>query len=172
MTSSPYRSAIRSPTDTSPSIGSTRSSLARARPSGDEDAARGQVVEVERRAHQGARERTQLAARPDPGRRVGRVHNVQAQPAGQLHALGATVEHGLRADVDDDSSDLEASELAADPIGTLDHHDLVARIGQVAGGGQPGDTGADDKDLHGLQPRRSRFDHDRNPRWGRPVAPL
>ena len=72
----------------------------------------------------------------------------RAQRAGQLDALGSTVQHRLRADVDDHPADRAAPQLPADLVGALEDHDLVPGVGQVPCRGQPGDPGSHDGDPH------------------------
>ena len=63
--------------------------------------------------------------------------------AGEVDALGPAGEHRLRAEVDLDAPDRPGQQLAAGAGRALEHQDLAARRGQVAGGGQPGDAAAD-----------------------------
>ena len=148
VTSSPNRAATRSPTVTSPSTGSTRSSRRPGQSLGGEHPTVGQLVEVERCAHQAARQRTQRAAGPDPGASLGGVDDLEAERTGQVDALGAAVQHRLRADVDDHPADRPAPQLSTDLVGTLEHHDLMPGVGQVPRRGQPGDPGSHDGDPH------------------------
>ena len=73
--------------------------------------------------------------------------------AGEVDALGSAVEHRLGADVDGHPGDLGAQQLAADPGRRLEDEHVVPGRGQVAGGRQPGDAGADDHDRCACVPR-------------------
>ena len=115
-------------------------------PSSSSTPERGQVVEVERHAHQRAREPVQLAAAPDPGRRGGRVDHVEPQlrapgrsPSGRRLSI-ASAPTSTR-----DPGDLAEPELAADLGRPLQHHDVVV-VGEQVGRGEPGDAAADDDD--------------------------
>src|SRR5690606_6030135 len=57
-------------------------------------------------------------------------------------------EHRLGPDVDHHAGDGTAAQLAAGPVGALDHHDVVPRVVEVASSRQPGHTRADDQYLH------------------------
>ena len=59
---------------------------------------------------------------------VGRVHDLQAERPGQVDALGAPVQHRLRADVDDHPADRAAPQLSTDLVGTLEDHHLVPGV--------------------------------------------
>ena len=63
--------------------------------------------------------------------------------------LGATGEHGLRADVDEGPSDLLETQLATDPVTGLveGHRDVGTEPRQLPGRRQTGDTSTDDGDL-------------------------
>ena len=50
----------------------------------------------------------------------------QADGAREVDALGTPVEHRLGADVDGDAPDIGAAELAAGPVGRLQHQHVVA----------------------------------------------
>ena len=79
-----------------------------------EDAGALEVVEVERDAHQRARERPQVAAGPDAGPRGRGVDDLEVELAGQVDPLGPSVEHRLGADVDGHPRDLGQPQLAAE----------------------------------------------------------
>jgi hypothetical protein len=110
-----------------------------------------ELVEVERRSHQGAWQRPQRPAGPDPRGGEGRVGDRQADRGRELDALGAPVDHRLGADVDGDPGDLTAAELAADPVRALEDQHVVTGGDQVAGSRQP----ADPATHHDEPPHRS-----------------
>ena len=135
-----------------------------------QDAGLTELGQVERHAHQRARQRPQPAAGPDPRGLDGRVHRLQPELAGQVDALGPPVEHRLGADVDEHAADLGPAQLAAGLGSGLEHGDLVAAQSQEVGRGQPRDPAPDDHDSHPV----SLSDATRRPRtaptgcwWGR-----
>lgn len=96
--------------------------------------------------------RTQRVARPEGGGGGGgRLEAAgEADRTGQVDRLGAAGEHRLRAEVDLDARDLAGHELAAEPGGRLQERDPQAGGDQAVGGGQSGDTAADDDGMaHG-----------------------
>ncbi|GAA4376124.1 hypothetical protein GCM10023146_31220 [Nocardioides caricicola] len=58
------------------------------------------------------------------------------------------MEHRLGADVDADAAHLCAQQLAPDPVGAVEHEDVVPGGREVVRRGQPRDTGSDDHDSH------------------------
>src|SRR5579862_5504015 len=90
--------------------------------------------------------------------------DVDGGPEG--HALGR---HLLHAAVDEPLLHLEVrdavAEEAADPVGTLEQHDVVAGAAELLRARHPGGTGADDRDALATPPaRRRRCDETRVPR--------
>jgi hypothetical protein len=110
----------------------------------------GEHLQIGGDAHQGARHRQQLAARPEVRRGVRRVHEVVAETGGpgQLDGLRPPVQHRLGADVDDHAADLTETQLAADLARGLEHDDVGVRAlrPHLGRGGQAGDATADDDD--------------------------
>ncbi len=103
-----------------------------------------ELVEVEGDAHERARQRAQGSARPDPGRRGGRVQDLGAELVGQVQPLGAAGQHRLGADVDGEPGDLGAAQLPAELRGRLEQQHVAPRRGEPARGDQPGDSPTDD----------------------------
>ncbi len=76
------------------------------------------------------------------------MHHLQPGLAGQPDPLGPAGEHRLGADVDEHPADLVAPDLAAGPVGRLEHDDVVPGASEVAGGREAGDPGPDHDDPH------------------------
>jgi hypothetical protein len=112
-----------------------------------EHAAGREVVEVQRHAHEGARQRAQRVAGPDPARGDGGVAHLEAEVRGQRDALGPAVEHRLGADVDGHARDAAAAQHAADLRGALEDEDVAALLLEPVRRRQAADPGADDHDL-------------------------
>ena len=111
---------------------------------GAEHPADGQLVEVERHAHERARHRPQRATGPDGGARRGRVDEVGPERGGEGDPLGATREHRLRTHVDGEAGDLRAAKLAAEHRGALQEQHVAPGRGEVARRDQSGDSPTDD----------------------------
>ena len=114
-------------------------------PLGGEHAGGGQLVEVERHAHQRARQRAQRAAGPHPRRRRRRVHDLQAElarparaPSGRRLSIASAPTSTVT------PADLGAAELAADARASPRAGGRRPGGGEVAGGGQTGDAAPDD----------------------------
>ena len=87
--------------------------------------------------------RLQMEAVPTAGCTI---RSAEADGRGQLDPLRPPGQHRLRAEVGGDARDQAAAQLAAGPVGAVEHDDLQARVGldQVPGSGQPADAAADD----------------------------
>src|SRR5690606_8332097 len=88
-----------------------------------------------------------------------RVHQLVAEPGGlrQLPALGPGGEHRLGALVHRDAGHLGDPQLAADPVGALEHgdpHPVAAVPPEVPGRGEARDAPADDRDVPSPVPLR------------------
>lgn len=90
----------------------------------------------------------QGAAGPDRGGRGGgRLEAVvEAHLAGEGHRLRPAGQHRLGAEVDAGARDLAGQQLAADPVGCLQHGDARTAPRQPVRGGQSCDAGSDDDD--------------------------
>ena len=108
-----------------------------------EHSAGGELVEVERHTHQRPRHRPEPATRPDARRGTGRVHDLGADLAGEVDALGPAGEHRLRPDVDGEPGDLGTAQLAADLRGSLEEQHVATGRGEGARGDQSGDSTTD-----------------------------
>ena len=78
------------------------------------------------------------------------MHHRQTERTRQADALGTAIDHRLGADVDGDTPDGLAPDLAAGSVRRLQDDHLVAGSDEVAGRGQAGDTGSDDDRPQGL----------------------
>ena len=90
----------------------------------------GQRVEVEGNAEQRARERSERAAGPELGRTGRGVDHVEAELRDEVDGLGATRQHRLGTDIEDDPADRPEPQLAAHDRRALqdqDRHPRAAR---------------------------------------------
>ena len=105
------------------------------------------LVEVERYAEQGARQRAQCAPRPELGRARGRVDQVEAELLGEPDRLGTTGQHGLGAHVDLDAAHDAGPELAADVGRAFEQEHGEPGTAELTSSGQAGETAADHHDI-------------------------
>ena len=158
-TSSPSRAATRSPTEMSSSTGGDDLRAGAGQPVGRQHAGRGQLVEVERHAHQRPRQRPQRTARPDARRRRRRVHDLERRARGP-----ASTPSGRRLSIASAPTstrhpgDLGEAQLAADHGRALQQQHVVVGAPGHAGGGQAGDPATDHDDAqavggHACEPR-------------------
>ena len=72
------------------------------------------------------------------------MHHLGAELASEVDALGAAGQHRLGPDVDGESGDLRAAELAAEPGRPLEQQDGAPGRGQASRGDEPGHSPSDD----------------------------